>query len=60
MEKRCQRVRVGWSNGERMVCYRGGLFNGGTMIVREVVSFIEVERSFYRGAQFNGGRIVIL
>ena len=30
------------------------------MIVREVVSFIEGEWSFYRGAQFNGGRMVIL
>ena len=30
------------------------------MIVREVVSFIEGEWSFYRGAQINGGRMVIL
>ena len=41
-------------------CYRGGQFNLGRMIVREVVSFMEGEWSFYRGAQFNGGRMVML
>ena len=34
--------------------------NGGRMIVREVVSFMEGEWSFYRGAQFYGGRMVII
>ena len=33
-------------------CYRGGQFNGGRMIVREVISFMEGEWSFYRGAQW--------
>ena len=41
-------------------CYRGGQFNGGRMIVREVVSFMEGELSSYRGGHFNGGRMVML
>ena len=40
-------------------CYGGGQFNGGRMIIREVVSFMEGEWSCYRGGQFNGGRIVV-
>ena len=44
----------GWS------CYGGGQFNGGRMIVREVVSFMEGELSSYTGGHFNGGRMVML
>ena len=40
--------------------YGGGQFNGGRMIVREVVSFMEGEWSFYRGGQFKRGRMVML
>ena len=45
-------------------CYGGGQFNGGIMIMLEVVSFMEGEItslkegewSCYRGCHFNGGR----
>ena len=40
--------------------YRGGQFKGGRMVVTEVVSLIEGERSCYRGCHFNGGRMVML
>ena len=41
-------------------CYRGGHFNGGTMVMLEVVSLMEGEWSCYRGGQFNAGRMVML
>ena len=41
-------------------CYGGGQFNGGRMIVREVVSFMEGELSSYTGGHVNGGRMVML
>ena len=41
-------------------CYRGGQYNGGRMLVREVASLNEREWSFYRGGQFNVGRMVML
>ena len=40
--------------------YGGGQFKGGRMVVIEVVSLIEGERSCYRGGHFNGGRMVTL
>ena len=44
--------------GERS-CYRGGQFNGGKMVITEVVQFREEGQwSCYRIAQFNGGRNV--
>ena len=41
-------------------CYRGGQFNGGRMVMLEVVSLMEGECSCYRGGQFNAGRMVML
>ena len=41
-------------------CYRGGQYNGGRMLVREVERLNEREWSFYRGGQFNVGRMVML
>ena len=41
-------------------CYRGGLFNGGRMVVTEVVSLMEAEWSCYGGCQFRRGRMVML
>ena len=41
-------------------CYGGGQFNGGRMVMLEVVSLMEGEWSCYRGGQFNGGRMVML
>ena len=41
-------------------CYRSGQFNGGRMIVREVVSFMEGKLSSYRGGHFKVGRMVML
>ena len=55
-------------------CYKGGLFNGGEMVmlerwavlwkenghVTEVVSLKDGEWSCYRGGQFNGERTVML
>ena len=38
-------------------CYRGGLFNGGGLVMlREVASLMEVEWSCYGGGQFNRGK----
>ena len=45
---------------EEWSCYRGGQFNGGRMVVMEVISLMEGEWSCYGGGQFNGGRMVIL
>ena len=33
-------------------CYRGGHFNGGSMIMLQEVSIMEPELSCYRGGQF--------
>ena len=41
-------------------CYRNHQFNGGRMVVTEVVSLKEGEWSCYRGGQFNEERMVIL
>ena len=41
-------------------CYRGGLFNGGRMVMLQKWSLIEGEWSCYRGGKFNGGRTVML
>ena len=41
-------------------CYRGGQFNGGRMVMLEVVSLMEGEWTCYRGGQFNGWRMVML
>ena len=60
--------------GEEWLCYRGGHFNGGGMVmlqkwslywrenghVTDVVSFMEGEWSFYRGAHFNGHMYILL
>ena len=40
-------------------CYRGGHFNGRSMVI-EVVSLMEGEWSCYRGEQVEGERMVIL
>ena len=42
------------------LCYRGGLFKGGRMVITEVASLKEGEWSCYRGGQFNGGKMVML
>ena len=41
-------------------CYKGDLYNGGGMAIREVVSLTEGEWSCYGGGQFKGGRMVML
>ena len=41
-------------------CYRGGQYNGGRMLVREVAGLNEREWSFYRGGQFYVGRMVMV
>ena len=41
-------------------CYKGGLFNGGVMVMLEVGSLMGEEWSCYRGGQFKGGRMVML
>ena len=41
-------------------CYRGGYFNGGRMVMLQVVTLMEGEWSCYRGGQFNGGRMIML
>ena len=42
-------------------CYRGGQFNGGSMVmVTDVVSLMEGEWSCYGGGQFKAGRMVML
>ena len=47
-------MEVEWS------CYGGGQFKGGRIIVTEVASLKEGERSSYTGSQFNRGRTVML
>ena len=42
------------------LCYRGGQYNGGRMLVREVASLNEREWSFYRGGQFYVGRMIMV
>ena len=37
-------------------CYRGGQFNGGSMVITEVAILIEGECSCYRSGHFIGGR----
>ena len=41
-------------------CYRGGQFNGGIIVVTEVVSLMDGEWLCYRGGHFNGGKMVTL
>ena len=38
----------------------GGQFNGGRMVVTEVVSLMKGEWSCYRGGQSNGGGMVVI
>ena len=40
-------------------CYRGGLFNGGGLVMLERWRLME-ENIRYGGGQFKGGRIVML
>ena len=40
--------------------FRGGLFNGGGMVMLEVVSLIEGEWFCYKDGLFNGGGMVML
>ena len=42
------------------LCYRGGQFNGGRMVMLQKWSLMEGEWSCYRGGKFNGGRMVLL
>ena len=41
-------------------CYRGGLFNGGRMVMLQQRSLMEGEWLSYGGGQFSGGRMVML
>ena len=43
-----------------MSCYGGGQFEGGRIVMLQVVSLREREWSCYRGGQFKGGRMVML
>ena len=47
------------NEGEQL-CYRGSLFNGGGMAVKEMASFKEGQWSSYRSGQFNRGKMVML
>ena len=40
--------------------FRGGLFNGGGMVMLEVVSLIKGEWFRYKDGLFNGGGMVML
>ena len=42
------------------LCYGGGQFNGGRMVMLQKWSLMEGEWSCYRGGNFNGGRMVLL
>ena len=41
------------------LCCRGGLFNGGGMVILQRWSFMEGEWPCYTGGQFNGGTKVV-
>ena len=49
-----------WTVQKKENCYGSGQFKRRRMVVTEVVSLIEGERSRYRGGHFNGGRMVTL
>ena len=40
--------------------YRGGQFNGGRMVMLQVVTLMKVKWSCYRNSQFNGEGMVTL
>ena len=52
-------VVVSLMEGE-WLCYRGGQFNGGRMVMLQRGSLLEGEWSCYRGGKFNGGRMVLI